>query len=70
MVGSGIQDEPAEGLVFSDIKAKMNIPFKSPPGAPAWKWVNISSKVSLAMLNCFSDSSGWVEVYGPARSVG
>ena len=34
MVGSGIQDEPAEELVFSDIKAKMNIPFKSPPGAP------------------------------------
>lgn len=34
MVGGGIQDEPAEGLVFSDIKAKMNIPFKSPPGAP------------------------------------
>ena len=34
MVGSGIQDEPAEELVFSDIKAKMNIPFKSPTGAP------------------------------------
>lgn len=34
MVGSGIQDELAEGLVLSDIKAKMNIPFKSPPGAP------------------------------------